>query len=87
MADYGPRAVFLLTAAFPLLITVAAAAIPEQRVTAATAASPGSDGLLQAHGGDVGAAFAEQAKLLWATAKQPAILLPAVFVFLWQVSC
>lgn len=30
-------------------------------------------------------AFKQQARLLWSTAKQRSILLPAVFVFVWQV--
>lgn len=76
---------------FPLLVTGAALAIPEERVR-----SPGvmagsgrprgmSRGVSPAPNEGVVAAFKQQATLLWATAKQRTILLPAIFVFLWQV--
>jgi hypothetical protein len=45
--DYGAKPVFWLTAAFPLLVTAAAAVIPEQRV----GSSPGSAGVLAEAGG------------------------------------
>lgn len=92
MGDYGARVVFGLTAMFPLLVTGAALAIPEERVR-----SPGvmagsgrpprgtPRGVSPVPNEGVVAAFKQQATLLWATAKQRTILLPAVFVFLWQV--
>lgn len=99
VGDYGPRTVFALTAAFPLLVTGAALAIPEERVrrpgVMAAGKGKGKGGAAAARSGSpkpgggaadgVAAAFRAQASLLWATAKQRTILLPAIFVFLWQV--
>lgn len=92
VGDYGPRAVFALTAFFPLLVTAAAVAIPEERVPARGLMAPSGGGLESgrsspAPGAPPGivAAFKNQATLLWGVGKQRNILLPAVFVFLWQV--
>ena len=100
MGDYGPRTVFMLTAAFPLLVSVAALAIPEERIrtppgvmagagggaTSRSSSPGGGGGSGSGSAGSVAESFKQQASLLWRTAKQPAILLPAVFVFLWQAT-
>ena len=101
VGDYGPRIVFLLTAAFPLLVTGAALAIPEERVRApgvmagagagAGSSAPGSrspspvGGLASRPHPGVAVAFRQQAALLWGIGRQPSIFLPAIFVFVWQV--
>lgn len=91
VGDYGARVVFGLTATFPLLVTGAALAIPEERVRSPGVMAGSGRPRATARGASpaptegVVAAFKQQAALLWATGKQPAILLPAVFVFLWQV--
>lgn len=88
--DYGAKPVFWLTAAFPLLVTAAAAVIPEQRV--GSAPGGGGAGVLAEAGGvapspvAVGAALRAQASALWAALNQRSILLPAAFVFLWQAT-
>ncbi|KAH7624425.1 hypothetical protein Ndes2526B_g00624 [Nannochloris sp. 'desiccata'] len=98
--DYGPRPVFLITAAFPLLVAVAAAVIPEERIlknSSFFSSSPSSsnnnnnnhkstnnntnfnpDGAL--------VAIKTQATALYSAISQPAIFLPALFVFLWQAT-
>ncbi|KAI3437574.1 hypothetical protein D9Q98_000027 [Chlorella vulgaris] len=116
VGDFGPRTVFALTAFFPLLVTAAAIAIPEERIkpqprgvmaadlgSAGSAVSSGggtlgsgsgsgsgsrspSPGALLPRPAGLGAAFKQQAVLLWGTARQPAILLPAAFVFIWQAT-
>lgn len=100
VGDYGPRFVFMLTAVFPLLVSAAAIAIPEERIvkppgvmaragsTSSRSSSPtgGIGGGSGGSGGGVAESFKQQASLLWRTAEQPAILLPAVFVFLWQAT-
>ncbi|KAI7846290.1 hypothetical protein COHA_000218 [Chlorella ohadii] len=93
VGDYGARVVFGLTAMFPLLVTGAALAIPEERVRspgvmAGSAPRPRGTarGASPAPTEGVAAAFKQQATLLWATAKQRTILLPAIFVFLWQAT-
>jgi folate/biopterin transporter len=70
--DWGPRAVFGLTAAFPLLTAAVAPLVRD--APAAPGAPAGS------------AAVAAQASRLWAAARTRAIWLPAAFLFVWQAS-
>ena len=49
VTDYGPRPVFWVTALFPLIVTAAAAVIPEERVTRATLAEAGARRVGAAH--------------------------------------
>ena len=90
--SYGPRPVFLLTAAFPLLVAVAAAVIPEERIThASTPAGPGPGRAKRGRAGEaapvpVMAAVRAQGSALWAAVSQRSIFLPALFVFLWQAT-
>jgi len=95
--DYGPRPVFLMTAVFPLLVSVAALAIPEQPIStnynsAGVSISPsplatsstGHRFLPQwDHMAD---SVSSQGKALWGALSQKAILYPALFVFLWQAT-
>lgn len=78
--EYGPRPVFLITAAFPLLVAAAAAAIPEERIRPGrrTGADPDATTNL--------AAVKAQGVALWAAVTQRSIFLPALFVFLWQAT-
>lgn len=82
--EFGPRPVFLVTAAFPLLVAVAAAVIPEERITAANINSGSNGGLVSTLG--AAAAMKQQAVALWAAISQRSIFLPALFVFLWQAT-
>ncbi|RMZ52922.1 hypothetical protein APUTEX25_001041 [Auxenochlorella protothecoides] len=74
--DHGPRTVFAVTALFPLLVSAAAAAIPEPRVL-----PEGKQTLAQAQ-----ESAAVQARALWAAVRHPAIYLPTLFVFSWQAT-
>lgn len=76
--SYGPRPVFLMTATFPLLVAVAAAVIPEERVDptldyASTSSAPS-------------ALVKKQVVALTRALSQRSILIPALFVFLWQAT-
>ena len=97
--EWGPRPVFLITAAFPLLVAVAAAIIPEEKVqttifnspnttTTPTSSSVKLSGVQQQqkHHPGVVIAVKEQATALWAAISQRSIFLPALFVFLWQAT-
>ena len=88
--DYGPRPVFLITAAFPLLVAVAAAVIPEERITknsifnATSSNNNGNTNNFNPEGALV--AVKAQATALWGAISQPSIFMPALFVFLWQAT-
>jgi folate/biopterin transporter len=74
--SWGPRAVFGLTAAFPLLTAAVAPLVRD-----APALTPG--------GGAAGIGLASvkaQAARLWSAARTRAIWLPAAFLFVWQAS-
>lgn len=77
--SYGPRPVFLMTAAFPLLVAVAAAVIPEERAkpTNSFPSSPLSS---------PSALVKKQGIALLRALSQRSILIPALFVFLWQAT-
>jgi folate/biopterin transporter len=96
VSDYGPRPVFLMTAVFPLLVSVAALAIPEQPIrtnysgvgsippSTSTTSSTGHTFLPEwDHMAD---SVTSQGKALWGALSQKAILYPALFVFLWQAT-
>ncbi len=70
LAHYPPQVVFGLTALLPLLIALAAWVIADQPV----ACSFGWDPLRQ------------QVGQVWRALQQPSILLPVLFVFLWQAT-
>ena len=70
LAHYPPQVVFGLTALLPLLIALAAWVIVDQPV----ACSFGWDPLRQ------------QVGQVWRALRQPSILLPVLFVFLWQAT-
>ena len=86
--EFGPRPVFLVTAAFPLLVAVAAAVIPEERITKSgfTGVSSGGSGNSSMNSAGAIEAMRQQAIALWAAISQPSIFLPALFVFLWQAT-
>lgn len=70
LAHYPPQVVFGLTALLPLLIALAAWVIVDQPV----ACSFGWDPLRQ------------QVGQVWRALRQPSILLPVLFVFIWQAT-
>jgi folate/biopterin transporter len=73
--SWGPRAVFGLTAAFPLLTAAVAPLVRD-----APAVTPGG-------GSGIGLASVKaQAARLWSAARTRAIWLPAAFLFVWQAS-
>lgn len=76
---YGPRPVFLLTACFPLLVTVAATVIPEKRIESKVIDTQDPIKSLVP-------ALKNQAVALWDAISQKSILYPAIFVFLWQAT-
>jgi folate/biopterin transporter len=98
--EYGPRPVFLITAAFPLLVAVAAAVIPEERIlnnysffTSSQKNNNGSDSTLAGTSSTNNfnpegtlVAIKTQVSALWSAISQPAIFMPALFVFLWQAT-
>ncbi|KAL5541546.1 hypothetical protein UlMin_009256 [Ulmus minor] len=76
---YGVRFVFGLTALLPLLTSAVAVLVTEQRV------------LVPASGqGPASASFLQSSKQcffqLWDAVKQPNVLLPMIFLFLWQAT-
>lgn len=87
---YGVRPVFLITACFPLLVGLAATAIPETRVLSRRVAPTGR--VSHAGVGDnihtetLRRTFANQGKALWGALREKSILYPAIFVFLWQAT-
>eukprot|EP00898_Chlorokybus_atmophyticus_P001088 jgi/Chlat1/1980/Chrsp158S00126 len=72
--EYGPRFVFGLTAALPLITSAVAILVNEDKVAPAS-----ESGELEGI-----ALVKQQATLLWQTVRQRSIWLPALFVFLWQ---
>ncbi|KAF8060466.1 folate-biopterin transporter 1 [Scenedesmus sp. PABB004] len=99
---YGSQAVFGLTAVFPLIVSAAALLIDEQRVTAdpspppsppgspatasAAGAGGGARGLAASAARALGPRVVAQGAALWGAVRQRRILLPTVFVFLWQAT-
>lgn len=71
---WGPRPVFLLTAAFPLLT---AAVAPLVRDTPLDGGGGGGGGV---------ETLRSQAGRLWAAARQRSVWAPALFLFLWQAA-
>ncbi|CAL8466314.1 g5850 [Coccomyxa elongata] len=78
--EWGPRGVFALTAAFPLVVSLAAVLIAEQPV-GPTRLKPD-----QAYLGSLARSLEVQARALWGAVNQRSILLPALFVFAWQAT-
>jgi folate/biopterin transporter len=68
LEHFSTRTVFMFTAAFPLLVSVAAMWIGEERVT------PGKRQIV----------IKSQIQQLWQALSQKAIWMPTVFLFLWQ---
>lgn len=98
--EYGSNTVFALTAVFPLIVSMSALLIDEHRVSAIPALAADADaaedgkGLSQTIGSsssgsgglaNLGSMMSAQAGALWGAVKQRHILLPTIFVFLWQV--
>jgi len=84
VADAGPRAVFAVTAACPLLLLPAAAALREERVVGDggdAARSPPSP-----PPPSIAARAKAQASALVAAASSRSVLFPALFVFAWQAT-
>ena len=74
--SWGPRPVFLLTAAFPLLTAAVAPLLRDAQPPAPDGGAPPS----------AGAQLRAQASLLWSAARQRSVWAPAAFLFLWQAS-
>lgn len=105
MQQWGVHPVFAVTAIFPLLVSVSALLIDEQRVTpgpvlpVTAGGAPGKAAAAAGGGGGEGAApclppgagaalasrMAQQGRALWGAVRRKDILLPTIFVFLWQV--
>jgi len=87
--EVGPRGVFKLTAFVPLLTFLFAFILAEEKVS-----GKGARGGLKAKGGRKGGAEAQgvlenvksQGTKLWAAVKEPAILYPMSFIFLFQAT-
>lgn len=90
--DYGTRFVFGLTALFPLVVSASALLIDEKPVArrAGVHVGSGSDGGgLVAAGPPPPQLFAQmlsQGQALWGAVRRRDILLPTIFVFLWQAT-
>ena len=69
--QWGPRPVFLLTAAFPLLTAAVAPLVKDSPLEAM---------------GTGGAAIRVQMSRLWDAARQRSVWAPALFLFLWQAA-
>ena len=79
---WGPRAVFALTAAFPLVTAAVAPLVRDAPLPLPMPSAPG-----EAPPSGIGAsAVAAQARRLWAAAQSRGIWLPALFLFIWQAS-
>ncbi|KAI8471551.1 MAG: BT1 family-domain-containing protein [Monoraphidium minutum] len=98
---WGVHPVFAATAVFPLLVSVSALLIDEKRIVSPPPlpaagllpTSAGGDHLAAAPGclpPDAGAALAArvatQGRALWGAVRRKDILLPTIFVFLWQAT-
>mmetsp|Transcript_6600 Transcript_6600/g.22736 ORF Transcript_6600/g.22736 Transcript_6600/m.22736 type:complete len:588 (-) Transcript_6600:3150-4913(-) len=78
--EYGAKTVFAVTALLPLLTIAAAPLVKETRMV-----RPKNSSTLEGLKG-VGRDFKDQSVRLWGAVKQPGILLPTIFVFLWQAT-
>ena len=97
VASAGPRAVFAATACFPLLLVAAAALIDEKRIVE-EGEEEEEEEEEKAGGGKrakkrkrkkppaLVSRLADQARALWGAAASSAVLAPALFTFIWQVS-
>ncbi|KAL6763052.1 BT1 family-domain-containing protein [Haematococcus lacustris] len=87
---YGTRFVFGVTALFPLIVSCSALLINEKRPPRGGHPVWGAAGAGGAAGGPVSAGLGrralQQSKALWAAVSQKEILLPTLFVFLWQAT-
>ncbi|KIZ01943.1 hypothetical protein MNEG_6021 [Monoraphidium neglectum] len=100
--SWGVHPVFAVTAIFPLFVSVSALLIEEQRVAPLSLARkdsdwPGGGGSSGGGGGGVGcvepgagaalaARMVSQGRALWGAVSRKDILLPTIFVFLWQAT-
>ena len=85
----GPREVFQITAALPLLVASIALFVderPQREAKAERAAAAARNGEVPPAGGEESALDGVRTQIsdLWATIKEPAIWKPALFLFLWQ---
>jgi len=77
---YGVHGVFAITAVFPLIVSLTAFLITEERVP------PRSQHPNEGYFDTMGTQLKEQSLALWGAVNQRGILLPAIFVFLWQAT-
>ncbi len=72
LEHYSSRVIFGITAIFPLLVSVVAVMISEEKIVSE----------------DLKRSFIPRAQIsqLWTTIKQKSILLPTAFIFLWQAT-
>ncbi|KAG0569944.1 hypothetical protein M758_6G122600 [Ceratodon purpureus] len=87
VATYGVRFVFAITAMLPLITSLVAGLVKEERRHASRPGDPEAPEPAEAnerHG------FWEISKsqlaCLWATVKEPNIFMPTIFIFLWQAT-
>jgi len=78
---YGPQFVFGLTASFPLVVSLSALLIQEERME-----SRPSRGLMRSQPRELLAGFAGTVKPIWQAFSRKEILLPTIFVFMWQAT-
>jgi len=74
LEHFSTRTVFGITALFPLIVTLVAGLIAEEKLTPTDSSNPSSV--------DTG----KQIQQLWQAIRQKSILLPTIFVFLWQAT-
>jgi hypothetical protein len=77
-----PRAVFGVTALFPLIVSASALLVNERPIAHASPAHPASSST----SGSLLERLGAQTRGLWGAVRQRGILLPTLFVFLWQAS-
>lgn len=87
VATYGVRFVFAITALLPLITSVVAILVKEERRRASTVVDLEA---LELSGASPRLGFLETSRsqliCLWATVKEPNIFMPTIFIFLWQAT-
>lgn len=87
VATYGVRFVFAVTAMLPLITSLVAGLVKEERREPSSVRDPEAADVPQASERN---GFFEISKsqlcCLWATVKEPNIFMPTIFIFLWQAT-
>eukprot|EP00803_Ostreobium_quekettii_P005425 evm.model.scf_298.14 EVM.evm.TU.scf_298.14 scf_298:90564-95590(-) len=82
--NYGPRFVFGVIAAFPLVISCSSLLVREHRITGRAMVPEGSSLVSQSQ--DLAATLLKQLKALWQAFRKPEIAAPALFAFVYMAT-